>query len=172
MSSSGQDIREHLVVYGPDGQGGLRVRAAWTNSVPINSIAIGDFDHDGLQEILFTVGGNSPAYVSRLLLDPDWNIVLFESMDAGQIPSGLVAGDINGDGLDDAALYNDGWSGLGMSPMLTTMVSASEVKGTHSPARERTSRPAALAPTSSVIRLMSSCAPARTFGMSGVVIGG
>jgi hypothetical protein len=35
-----------------------------------------------------------------------------------------------------------------------------------------TSRPAALAPTSSVIRLMSSCAPARTFGMSGAVIGG
>ncbi|HKN78896.1 MAG TPA: VCBS repeat-containing protein [Lysobacter sp.] len=114
VSSSGQETREHLVVYGPDGQGGLAVRAAWTNSVPINSIAIGDFDHDGLQEILFTVGGNSPSYVSRLLLDPDWNIVLFESMDAGQIPSGLVAGDINGDGLDDAALYNDGWSGLGM----------------------------------------------------------
>jgi hypothetical protein len=59
-----------------------------------------------------------------------------------------------------------------MSPMFTTIVSASDVKGTHSPARDFTSRPAALAPTSSVIRLMSSCAPARTLGTSGVVIGG
>ena len=64
-----------------------------------------------------------------------------------------------------------------MSPMLTTMVSASEVNGTHSPARDFTSRPAALAPTSKVMKLMSSCAPARTFGTgfigsAGAVIGG
>src|SRR3546814_10501591 len=44
-----------------------------------------------------------------------------------------------------------------MSPMLTTMVSSSEVNGTHSPCCDFTSRPAALAPTSKVIRLMSSC---------------
>ena len=59
-----------------------------------------------------------------------------------------------------------------MSPMLTTMVSASEVNGTHLPSCDCTSRPAALAPTSSVMKLMSPWAPARTFGMFSAVIGG
>jgi hypothetical protein len=115
VSSSGQGLNEQLVVYGPDGLGGLAVRASWTNGYDApNSIAVGDFDHDGLQEILFTVGRNSPAFMSRMLLDPDLNIVAFDSLDADQVPAGLVAGDINGDGLDDAALYNNGWYGLGV----------------------------------------------------------
>ena len=59
-----------------------------------------------------------------------------------------------------------------MSPMFTTIVSPCVVIGSHLPSRVSTSRPAALAPTSSVMKLMSSCAPARTFGMFSCVIGG
>ena len=49
-----------------------------------------------------------------------------------------------------------------MSPTLTTKCSGSAVTPVHSPSLSMTSRPDAEAPTKSVIRLMSSCWPART----------
>src|SRR3546814_6581365 len=57
-----------------------------------------------------------------------------------------------------------------MSPILTTMVYSSEMNDTHSHCCNFTSRPAELAPTSSVTRLMSSCAPERSLGTLSAVI--
>src|SRR5258708_7187710 len=48
-----------------------------------------------------------------------------------------------------------------ISPTLTTIWSGKEVTGTHSFCLDRISSPSAEAPTSSVIRLISSCCSAR-----------
>ena len=61
------------------------------------------------------------------------------------------------------------WS---MSPTLTTMCSGKAVMGIHTLSCLSTSNPEADAPTSKVIKLMSSCCPARTAESGSEVMGG
>ena len=61
-----------------------------------------------------------------------------------------------------------------ISPTFTTISSALGLTAYHVPSRVKTSSPSALAPINSVIRLISSCAPARTASsgkLSGSTIG-
>ena len=116
LTSMQEAHAEHLAVLGPDGSGGLATRASWSTGFNgINSVAIGDFDADGLKEIIYTRGGNAPsALVHRLLLDPDLNVAVMHTMDGFQIPQSVVAADLNSDGLDDAAVMHAGWYSIGL----------------------------------------------------------
>src|ERR1700735_783189 len=59
-----------------------------------------------------------------------------------------------------------------ISPTLTTICSGKEVTGTHSFCLESISSPSAEAPTSKVIRLISSCCSARMAERGSSLIGG
>lgn len=112
VASSGQEAyAEHLMVFGPDGAGGLAVRASWTMGFnAINSVTVGDTDGDGLQEILFSWGGNVPnAWVDRVLLNTDLTVAYSDYMEVSDIPTSIIADDLNADGKDDVAITHFGW---------------------------------------------------------------
>lgn len=103
--------REHLMVFGPDGAGGLAVRASWTMGFNgINSVTVGDTDGDGLDEILFAWGGNVPnAWVDRILLNTDLTMAYSDYMEVSDNPTSIIAEDLNADGKDDVAISHNGW---------------------------------------------------------------
>jgi hypothetical protein len=113
--SCGQGTGHHLMVLGPDGAGGLAVRADWsTSGNGISSVAVGDTDNDGLQEIVFAWGGNAPnAWMDRILLDTSLNIALYSGADVKDVPTSVVAADLNADGTDDVAMTHNGWYSIG-----------------------------------------------------------
>lgn len=78
-------------------------------------VGIGDFDHDGVNDIVASAGGNSPS--SCLLLfrgtgggqfAPPQTLVSYD------IPETLRVADINLDGRDDVLVLHGGWTKLGV----------------------------------------------------------
>ncbi|MEQ1527607.1 MAG: FG-GAP-like repeat-containing protein, partial [Gallionella sp.] len=82
---------------------------------PPSSLAVGDINGDGENDVVVTLGGNNPgAKIGTFLqngrgtLDP---IVNYASYD---IPSQIEIFDVTGDGRKDVAIFHDGWDALGV----------------------------------------------------------
>ena len=112
--STGQGLGEQLMVLGPDGNGSLAVRRSWqfTDHPHVSSVAVGDLDGDGLEEIAFSLFQNAPTEVYRILLDTQLDLVQSDWLEGYDLPNALVAADFNGDGGDDLIAIHDGWNAL------------------------------------------------------------
>jgi len=78
-----------------------------TGSMP-SSIAVGDFNGDGLPDLAVANDHPSMGTVAVLLGNGDGSFQTARSFGAGSHPSGVAVGDFNGDGVPDLAVTNLG----------------------------------------------------------------
>lgn len=87
-----------------------------------NSLAAGDVNGDGRDDLVVTAGGNAPsAYVNVFLqaikdaaaVPVTYGLLATpKTLPAYHLPSAVAIGDLNHDGRDDVALLNDAWRTL------------------------------------------------------------
>src|SRR5262249_21830471 len=99
---------------------------AWSFDVGSNpaSVAVGDFNGDGLQDLAVANGGGGT--VSGLLGPGDGSFQDARTSNAGSAPRSVAAGDFDGDGLLDLAVVSGTvrvLSGAGDGSFRTTSVS-------------------------------------------------
>ena len=68
------------------------------------SVAVGDFNGDGVQDL--AVANQGSNNVSVLLGNGDGTFQAARNFDAGRSPVSIVVGDFNGDGVQDLAVAN------------------------------------------------------------------
>lgn len=77
-----------------------------------NSLAAGDINGDGLDDLVVTAGGNAPtAYLNVFLQGAD-GLAPTPVKAAFHLPSAVAIGDINHDGRDDVVAIHDAWRTL------------------------------------------------------------
>jgi Calx-beta domain/FG-GAP-like repeat len=90
-----------------NGLGDFGARQSYSSGVWGQSVAVGDFNQDNMLDIvtLGNPGGGNPAHVHVLLGHGDgtFAIPIDQSLNFGNLASGLAIGDFNGDGLPDVA---------------------------------------------------------------------
>lgn len=78
-----------------------------------NSLAAGDLDGDGLDNLVVTAGGNTPsAYLNVFLQGAGALTPAPATYPTYHIPSAVAIGDVNHDGRDDVVVVHDGWRTL------------------------------------------------------------
>jgi len=100
-----------------NGLGDFGARQSYNSGVWGQSVAVGDFNQDNMLDIvtLGNPGGGNPAHVHVLLGHGDgtFAIPIDQSLNFGNLASGLAIGDFNGDGLPDVAAATTANSGVG-----------------------------------------------------------
>ena len=112
--SSGQGLPTGVYVLYHDGIGGLQDPQFYALPDSPRGIAIGDFNQDGLNDVLATRGRNSPTSVHILAGLPDGTMALETSYASHDIPDVTEAADVDGDGFDDAVVLHGGWTTAGV----------------------------------------------------------
>jgi len=78
-----------------------------------HSLAAGDVNNDGLDDLVVTAGGEQPnAYLNVYLQGPSGLISTTTTLPAFSLPSAVVIADINHDGQNDVLTSHDGWRTL------------------------------------------------------------
>lgn len=94
------------VLFG-DGSGALVDNTDFGNTLHWWGLASGDFNRDQHRDIVGTVGGNAETAVHVYRGSGGDAFALMASLTAGRFPVAAVAGDWNGDGMDDLAIANN-----------------------------------------------------------------
>ncbi|TXH72992.1 MAG: VCBS repeat-containing protein [Lysobacteraceae bacterium] len=83
--------------------------------------AIGDFDHDGLRDVVVSRNGNAPqaSYV-QFRQAPVGVFAQVRDWRTYDIPNELLAADMNGDARDDLLTVHSSWSSIGYQPQADT----------------------------------------------------
>lgn len=91
----------------------IRVTAVVQNGLS-GAYAVGDFDHDGLRDIILSRRGNVPtaSYV-HFRQDAQGHFDQVRDWRAFDSPDELLAADMNGDARDDLLVVHGGWSSIG-----------------------------------------------------------
>lgn len=86
-----------------------------TDWAPINGLAVGDIDADGLADVHVSAGGNRPnAWVVSWRQQPDGTLSQPEVRPSHDIPEALEVADVTGDGRGDLVVVHGGWSRVGV----------------------------------------------------------
>lgn len=79
--------------------------------------AIGDFNSDGMQDMVVSVDGNAPNAAYALFNQLPGNQFLEKRVwSAFDSPSDMISADMDGDGRDDLLVVHGGWSSVGFHP--------------------------------------------------------
>ena len=80
-----------------------------------HSLAAGDVDGDGEDDIVVTAGGNAPAaYLNVFLQEAGALITTPITYTAHHLPGAVAIGDLNHDGREDVVVAHDAWLTLGV----------------------------------------------------------
>ena len=80
-----------------------------------HSLAVGDVDGDGEDDVLVTAGGNAPdAYLNVFLQEAGALITTPITYTAHHLPGAVAIGDLNHDGREDVVVAHDAWLTLGV----------------------------------------------------------
>lgn len=80
-----------------------------------HSIAIGDLNSDGKNDVVLAYGGNRPSsHIAVLYQNGTGTLDPPVSFDAYDIPEAVAVGDVNGDGRDDVVTLHGGWMAAGI----------------------------------------------------------
>ena len=79
-----------------------------------SSLAAGDFNGDGRNDIVFTTGGNSPTVIGLFLQQGDGSFGPLATLPTYDSPAVVVAADLNGDGRTDVVVGHIGWNAVGV----------------------------------------------------------
>lgn len=75
---------------------------------------IGDFDSDGIEEVIFSIDANAPnAKLTRWIHTPGGGFEYAGEWSTYDVPQTLISADMNNDGLDDLLVRHSGWSSVG-----------------------------------------------------------
>lgn len=114
VSGSSSDI----LVYPHDGTAGFGPATPYPRPDPYSyspdTVAIGDFDGDGLNDIAVNIPANTPD--AAIWLYPGTATGRFSEprrLDTHEVPKALVTSDLDGDGRDDLVVGHAGWSSIG-----------------------------------------------------------
>jgi hypothetical protein len=78
-----------------------------------HSVAVGDVNNDGLDDVVVTAGGNTPnAYVNVFSQVSGTLAATPTVYTAFHLPSAVAVSDLNHDGREDVVALNDGWRTL------------------------------------------------------------
>jgi hypothetical protein len=91
-----------------NGDGSFRPLGTLRTGVNPRSVAVGDFNGDGRQDLAVTNGTYGASTVSVLLGNGDGSFQPARNFSAGYGPSSVAVGDFNGDGRLDLAVANQG----------------------------------------------------------------
>lgn len=98
------------------------IRLAVTTLTGISgAYAIGDFNHDGLRDVVLSRRGNAPqaSYV-QFLQNERGEFVQVRDWLAYDSPDELLGADMNGDARDDLLVVHGGWSSIGYQEQVDT----------------------------------------------------
>ena len=110
VANSGDFDSGNVSVLLGNGDGTLQTaRSLGAGSNPF-SVAVGDFNGDGVQDLAITNGGS--AHVSVLLGNGDGTFQAAVNFGVGIRPAVVTVGDFNGDGIQDLAVANNGSNNL------------------------------------------------------------
>lgn len=104
VSNFGSGSKGSLSILLNDGQGGFRSRPAFSLDANPKDIAIGDFNKDGLLDLIVAFIGT--RRVAILLGDGKGDFAYPDEYQVGNAPQALAIGDFNEDGFLDAASAN------------------------------------------------------------------
>lgn len=79
----------------------------------IAGLAHGDFDHDGLMDLILSRDGNTPSALAFLRQAPDGTFSVARLWGTYDGSSVLKGADMSGDGRDDLLVLHSGWSSVG-----------------------------------------------------------
>lgn len=80
-----------------------------------HSLAVGDVNGDGRDDLLVTAGGNAPeAYLNVFLQEAGGPAAAPSVYPAYHLPSAVAVGDLNHDGREDVVVLHDAWQTLGV----------------------------------------------------------
>lgn len=82
-----------------------------------HSLAAGDVNGDGRDDLLVTAGGNMPnAFLNVYLQGPDGLATTPIVLSAYHLPSAVAVADVNHDGREDVVVAHDGWRTISVYP--------------------------------------------------------
>ncbi len=109
---------EHtIVVVYQDASGSLETTNQFSTGTSFfgASMAVGDVDGDGRDDVVVTHGGNSPASkVVVLYQDSSGSLSPAMVYDSYDCPGAVLVTDINSDGKKDVVVLHDGWNAVGV----------------------------------------------------------
>lgn len=116
--SNGQGTQPNLFLYRNNSDGSLTQIAALNASCGAwysNGVGIGDFNHDGIADVIASAGGNSPSACMLLFYGQGAGAYAAPlTLTSYDIPQTLRVADVNGDERDDVLVLHGGWLQLGV----------------------------------------------------------
>jgi hypothetical protein len=85
-----------------------------TNGWGTHSVAVGDVTSDGLADVVVTVDANQPNSAVLVLPSTGHGLAAQHLLASFDIPSAVVATDLDGDGRTDVVVAHGGWNELGV----------------------------------------------------------
>ena len=111
--SSGQGLPYGFWVMHHDGAAGFLAPVFVPLPDNADGIAVGDFNHDGLPDVLASQGTNSPSFVHLVSGQVDGTLLHTASYPSHDIPGVLQSADVDNDGFVDALALHGGWNRVG-----------------------------------------------------------